>query len=105
MFFEILLLFGDVIDPLALFPLDEECLCTILAVVEGGEDDEFEETDELAEEPLGVVTDVEFVLLPLVLLGGLNTPGVDLLLDGVDEFGGCEGRAWGYPGKECLSLP
>ena len=104
-FLDRLLLFGDVIDPLALFPLDEECLCTLLAVVEAGEDDEFEETDELAEEPLDVGTDVEFVLLPLVLLGGLNTPGVDLLLDGVEEAGGCDGRAWGYPGKACLSLP
>lgn len=105
MFLDRLLFFGDVIDPLALFPLDEECLCVLLASVEAGEDDETEETDELAEEALEVGPDVEFELLPLILFVGLNTPGVDLLVDGIEEGGVCEGRAWGYPGRGCLSLP
>ena len=105
MFLDRLLFFGAVIDPLALFPLDVECLCVLLASVEAGDDEETEETDELVEEALEVGPDVEFELLPLILFVGLNTPAVDLLLDGVDEGGVCEGRACGYPGRVCLSLP
>ena len=92
-FLDRLLFLGDVIDPLALFPLDEECLCVLLASVEEGDDVETEEADELAEEFLEVGTDAEFEPLPLILFVGLTTPGVDLFVDGIEEGGVCEGRA------------
>ena len=74
-----MLLFGDVIEPLALFVLDDECLCPALADVGPDEDDVVDvETAvaDLEEEP-----DVEFDSLPLLSLSGLNTLDVDLSLD------------------------
>ena len=74
-----LLLFGDVIEPLALFVLDDECLCPALADVVPDEDDvvDVETADaDLEEEP-----DVEFDSLPLLSLSGINTLDVDLSFD------------------------
>ena len=75
-----LLLFGDVIEPLALFVLDDECLCP--ADVGPDEDDVVDVEDvetavaDLEEEP-----DVEFDSLFLLSLSGLNRLDVDLSLD------------------------
>ena len=88
-----MLFLGDVIDPLALFPLEVECLCELLVNVEAGEDDEFEVKDELTDDVLDVGPDVEFELLPLTLLVGLNMLGADLLVDGMEEGDACVGRA------------
>ena len=80
-----LLLFGDVIEPLALFVLDDECLCPALADVVPDDDDvvNVEDVDtvvaDLEEEP-----DVEFDSLPLFSLSGLNTLDVDLSFDVVE---------------------
>ena len=80
-----LLLFGDVIEPLALFVLDDECLCPALADVGPDDDDvvDVEDVDtvvaDLEEEP-----DVEFDSLPLFSLSGLNTLDVDLSFDVVE---------------------
>ena len=77
-----LLLFGDVIEPLALFALDDECLFPALADVGPDEDDVFDVEDvetavaDLEEEP-----DVEFDSLPLLSLSGINTLDVDLSFD------------------------
>ena len=77
-----LLLFGDVIEPLALFVLDDECLCPALADVGPDDDDVVDVEDvetavaDLEEEP-----DVEFDSLPLLSLSGLNTLDVDLSFD------------------------
>ncbi len=84
---------GDVIDPLALFPLEVECLCELLVNVEAVEDDEFEVKDELTDDALDVGPDVEFELLPLTLLVGLNMLDADLLVDGMEEGDACVGRA------------
>ena len=77
-----LLLFGDVIEPLALFELDDECLCPALADVGPDDEDVVDVEDvetavaDLEEEP-----DVEFDSLPLLSLSGLNTLDVDLSFD------------------------
>ena len=77
-----LLLFGDVIEPLALLVLDDECLCPALADVGPDEYDVFDVEDvetavaDLEEEP-----DVEFDSLPLLSLSGINTLDVDLSFD------------------------
>ena len=80
-----LLLFGDVIEPLALFVLDDECLCPALADVGPDDDDvvDVEDVDtvvaDLEEEPY-----VELDSLPLLSLSGLNTLDVDLSFDVVE---------------------
>ena len=77
-----LLLFGDVIEPLALFVLDDECLCPALADIGPDDEDVVDVEDvetavaDLEEEP-----DVEFDSLPLLSLSGLNTLDVDLSFD------------------------
>ena len=77
-----LLLFGDVIEPLALFVLDDECLCPALADVGPDDEDVVDVEDvetavaDLEEEP-----DVEFDSLPLLSLSGLNILDVDLSFD------------------------
>ena len=77
-----LLLFGDVIEPLALLVLDDERLCPALADVGPDDEDVVDVEDvetavaDLEEEP-----DVEFDSLPLLSLSGINTLDVDLSLD------------------------
>ena len=80
MFRGMLLLFGDVIEPLVLLVLLDECLCP--ADVTPDDDDVVDVEDvetavaDLEEEP-----DVEFDSLPLLSLSVLNTLDVDLSLD------------------------
>ena len=77
-----LLLFGDVIEPLALFVLDDECLCPALADVGPDDEDVVDVEDvETAVADLEEDTDVEFDSLPLLSLSGLNTLDVDLSFD------------------------
>ena len=79
-------------DPLALFPLDDECLWVLLLNVDVGNDEELV-VDEDPVEALDVGPDVVLELLPLMLLLGLETICVGLLLDGNEEGGVCDGRA------------
>ena len=86
-------------DPLELVPLDEECLWALPATLEACEGDKFEVKDEPPDKALDVGTEAKFELLPLPLLVGFKLADADLLVDGMEEGGVCEGRECGYPGK------
>ena len=87
-----------------LFPLDDECLCVLPSSAEDGEVEEFELTDEPPLEALDVGPDVEFELAPFKLVVEPSPLDVDLVVDGMEEGGACEGREWGYPGIGWRSL-
>ena len=91
-------------DPLALFPLDEECLCELLFDIEEDRVEELVVEDDPVEArevgPEGVIE-----LLPLILFVGLGAIGAGLLLDGNEEDGVCDGRPCGNPGIGWRSLP
>ena len=86
-FLDRLLLFGDVIVPLALFPLDEECLCVLPTNPAAGEDVELEFKDVLPLVPFVVGPDPTLEFVPFVLVAALTPLAEDLLLGGMDEDG------------------
>ena len=103
-FLDRLLLFGDVIVPLALFPLDEECLCVLPTDPAAGEDVELELKGVLPLTPFVVGPDPTVELVPFVLVAALTPLAEDLLLGGIEEDGGvCKGLESGWPAVGCLS--
>ena len=91
MFRGILLLFGDVIDPLALFPLVNEFLCAPPTTEEPGGDEEFEPKEEVPVEARDVGPDGKFELVPFILVVGPIALDVDFLLNVMKEGDVCEG--------------
>ena len=99
-----MLFLGDVIDPLALFPLVNGFLCAPLTTEEPARDEEFEPKEEVPVEARDVGPDGELELVPFILVVGPIVLDVGFLFNGMEEGDVGEGREGGIGWGSLLGL-